>query len=257
MLTTDTRAVAADGDLDTTFDSDGTVTTDMGSLDDYAESVTVQADGKLVVAGRRSNGSDDDFTVARYNADGSLDTSFDSDGKVATAIGGSHDDACCVLIQSDARIVVVGYSHNGSNRDFAVVRYNTDGSLDTTFDTDGKVTTDLGGLDDYAYGGAIEAGGKTIVVGRTWNGSDWEYALARYNSDGSLDTTFDGDGKVVTDVNTAEEIGRSVSLQSDGKIVVAGFGHSGIGTDSDFVVVRYVGAGSTPGELSGTVFRFR
>ena len=80
----------------------------------------------------------------RYNTDGTLDTSFDSDGKVTTAIGSGNDDACSVAIQSDGKIVVAGDSNNGSNDDFALVRYNTDGTLDTSFDSDGKVTTAIG-----------------------------------------------------------------------------------------------------------------
>ena len=101
-----------------------------------------------MVAGYSNNGSNDDFALVRYNTNGSLDTSFDSDGKVTTAIGSGNDYACSVAIQSDGKIVAAGYSNNGSNDDFALVRYNTDGSLDTSFDSDGKVTTAIGSGDD-------------------------------------------------------------------------------------------------------------
>ena len=107
-----------------------------------AYSVAIQSDGKIVAAGDSNNGSNSDFALVRYNTDGSLDTSFDSDGKVTTAIGSGTDEAYSVAIQSDGKIVAAGYSNNGSNNDFALVRYNTDGSLDTSFDSDGKVTTD-------------------------------------------------------------------------------------------------------------------
>ena len=100
----------------------------------------------------------------RYNTDGSLDTSFDSDGKVTTAIGGSDDYAHSVAIQSDGKIVAAGTVH-GSNDDFALVRYNTDGSLDTNFDSDGKVTTAIGSGDDYAYSVAIQSDGKIVAAG--------------------------------------------------------------------------------------------
>ena len=95
-----------------------------------------------------NNGSNNDFALVRYNTDGSLDTSFDSDGKVTTAIGSANDSAFSVAIQSDGKIVVAGYSDNGSNDDFALVRYNTDGTLDTSFDSDGKVTTAIGSGND-------------------------------------------------------------------------------------------------------------
>ena len=115
--------VAADGDLDTSFGSDGKVTTAIGSGGDYAESVAIQSDGKIVAAGFSYNGSNNDFALVRYNTDGTLDTSFDSDGKVTTAIGSSDEQALSVAIQSDGKIVVAGYSNNGSNDDFALVRY--------------------------------------------------------------------------------------------------------------------------------------
>ena len=137
---------AAAGDLDTSFDSDGKVTTEVGSTFDVARSVAIQSDGKIVAAGYSDNGSNDDFALVRYNTDGSLDASFDGDGKVTTAIGSGTDQAFSVAIQSDGKIVAAGDSYNGSNDDFALVRYNTDGSLDTSFDSDGKVTTAIGSV---------------------------------------------------------------------------------------------------------------
>ena len=114
---------AAEGDLDTSFDSDGKVTTDIGGIDNRARSVAIQSDGKIVAAGYSNPGSNYDFTLARYNTDGTLDTSFGTNGKVATAIGGSDDVAYSVAIQSDGKIVAAGYNYNGSNFKFALVRY--------------------------------------------------------------------------------------------------------------------------------------
>ena len=171
---------AAAGDLDTSFDSDGKVTTEVGSTDDFARSVAIQSDGKIVAAGFSSNGSDWDFALVRYNTDGSLDTSFDTDGKVTTAIGSGDDHAVSVAIQSDGKIVAAGYSDNGSDNDFALVRYNTDGSLDASFDGDGKVTTAIGSDWDQAYSVAIQSDGKIVAAGYSYNGSNWDFALARY-----------------------------------------------------------------------------
>ena len=231
---------AAAGDLDTSFDSDGKVTTEVGSTDDFARSVAIQSDGKIVAAGFSSNGSDWDFALVRYNTDGSLDTSFDSDGKVTTAIGSGDDHAVSVAIQSDGKIVAAGYS-NGSNWDFALVRYNTDGSLDTNFDSDGKVTTAIGGGADYAVSVAIQSDGKIVAAGYS-NGSNFDFALVRYNTDGSLDTSFDSDGKVTTDFGSGSDYGSSVTIQSDGKIVAAG--GSSNGSNRDFALVRYNTDGS-------------
>ncbi|MFN9437114.1 MAG: cadherin domain-containing protein, partial [Planctomycetota bacterium] len=227
----------SDGSLDTTFDGDGKVTTNLGSSHDEANSLAIQSDGKIVVAGYSYAGSLADFALARYNSDGSMDTTFDGDGKVTTAVGSFDDTARSLAIQSDGKIVVAGSSHNGSNWDFALVLYNSNGSLDTTFDFDGKVTTAVGSSFDYAYSVAIQSDGKIVVAGRILNGSNWDFALTRYNSDGSLDTTFDGDGKVTTDVGSSDDEANSLAIQSDGKIVVAGCSNNGIYWD--FALTRY------------------
>jgi uncharacterized delta-60 repeat protein len=181
---------AAEGDLDTTFDSDGKVTTAIGASDNEAYSVAIQSDGKIVAAGSSKNGSNYDFALARYNTDGTLDTNFGTGGKVITAIGSSTDVAESVAIQSDGKIVAAGFSNNGSNNDFALVRYNTNGTLDTTFDSDGKVTTAIGSANDAAYSVAIQSDGKIVAAGFSNNGSNNDFALVRYNTNGSLDTSF-------------------------------------------------------------------
>ncbi|MEZ5436096.1 MAG: delta-60 repeat domain-containing protein [Pseudomonadales bacterium] len=104
----------------------------MGAANDYAQSVIQQADGKLVVAGYSWNGSNDDVALVRYNEDGSLDTSFDGDGKVTTAIGAGDDYGRSVIQQADGKLVVAGYSENGGNYDFALVRCESSGQLTTT-----------------------------------------------------------------------------------------------------------------------------
>ncbi|HRF87313.1 MAG TPA: delta-60 repeat domain-containing protein, partial [Pseudomonadales bacterium] len=227
----------ADGSLDASFDGDGIVTTAIGAAYDYAQSVIQQADGKLVVAGYSWNGSNDDVALVRYNTDGSLDTGFDGDGKVTTAIGAGDDYGYSVIQQSDGKLVVAGTSYNGSSYDFALVRYNADGSLDASFDGDGIVTTAIGAAYDYAQSVIQQADGKLVVAGYSWNGSNDDVALVRYNEDGSLDTSFDGDGKVTTAIGAGDDYGRSVIQQADGKLVVAG--HSYNGNNYDVALVRY------------------
>jgi uncharacterized delta-60 repeat protein len=142
--------------------------------------MALQSDGKIVVAGHTYNGSNWDFAVVRYNTDGYLDTSFDTDGKLTTAIGNSNDYALSMALQSDGKIVVAGYSVIGGNYDFALVRYNANGSLDTSFDTDGKLTTAIGTSDDYALSMALQSDGKIVVAGFSNNGPYYDFALARY-----------------------------------------------------------------------------
>src|SRR5687767_5871832 len=153
---------ASEGQLDGSFDSDGKVSTEFRAFLDSARSIAIQSDGRLIAAGYSEGSSDvrNDFAVARYNTDGSLDTSFDSDGKLTTDFG-SLEQAYAVDVQADGGIVVAG----GSNTDFAVARYNIDGSLDTSFDSDGKLTTDFGGS-DFAYAATIQSDGKIIAVGQ-------------------------------------------------------------------------------------------
>ncbi|MFO0012166.1 MAG: hypothetical protein ACK553_05440, partial [Planctomycetota bacterium] len=240
----------SDGPLDTTFDGDGKVTTAVGSSS-AARSVVIQSDGKIVVAGTSWNGSNNDFALTRYNTDGSLDTTFDGDGEVTTAIGSFDDSAFSVAIQSDGKIVVAGWSYNGSYREFALTRYNSNGSLDTTFDGDGKVTTAVGNGDDFATSVAIQSDGKIVVAGRSHSGSDEDFALTRYNSDGSLDTTLDGDGKVTTAVGNHHDGATSVATQSEGKIVVAGWSDNGTGFNREFALTRYNSNGSLDTTFDG------
>jgi uncharacterized delta-60 repeat protein len=122
-FTTGSAPAAAAGSLDTTFGTGGKVTTAIGSGDDFARAVAIQSDGKIVAVGVSTTDIYSISAIARYNTDGSLDTTFDSDGKVTTAIGSSSDSAYAVVIQSDGKIVAGGGSNNGSNYDFAIVRY--------------------------------------------------------------------------------------------------------------------------------------
>ena len=176
------------------------------------------------------------FTFA---APGDLDTGFGSGGKVNTPFGSSTDSASAVAIQSDGKIVVAGSSFNGANFDFALARYNTDGSLDASFGTNGKVTTDFSNRDDNAYAVAVQSNGKIVAVGRGSNGSNYDFALARYNTDGMLDASFGTGGKVMTPIGSGDDIARAVAVQSDGRIVAAG--RSAGSSKVDFAVVRYLG----------------
>ena len=236
----------ADGTMDIGFGRDGVVITDFNSgASDYGEAVAVQSDGKIVVAGRSNKGNVKDFAVARYNSDGSLDTGFGTGGKVTTDFSSGEDRPYAIAVQSDNKIVVAGYANNGSDNDFAMARYNADGSLDTGFGTGGKVTTALGSGNDLIRAMTLLDDGKILVAGSAHIGSDLDSALARYNSDGSLDSGFGGDadgnnvkdGYVTTAIGSSNDSGLSVAIQEDGKIVVAGAAHNG--SDWDFMLARY------------------
>lgn len=213
------------GTLDTSFGINGRAVTDFKGAGDVAKTMAQQSDGKLVVAGYARGASGDlEFALARHNANGTLDTSFGSKGKVITTISRDNDVIEAMAIQADGKIVVAGWTEkflSGGTGNFVVARYNTNGSLDTTFGTGGKVVTDFAGGQDHAEGVAIQTNGKITVVGKAGNSG---FGLAQYNPNGSLDLSFGNQGKVTTAFGNGDNRGwaHDVVIQTDGRIVVAG-----------------------------------
>src|SRR5947208_1320082 len=242
-------AQAAAGDLDPTFGTAGMVMTDINRSTDIANAVAVQADGKLVVVGETYKHNDytgEDFAVARYNTDGTLDTTFGARGKVRTDFPGLAAVRSSVVIQPDGKIVVAGgafplFTFLG---DFKVVRYNPNGSLDTSFGDGGIVTTSFPGDGSYAFAVALQSDGKIIAAGTDFvdfnpgDMSNTDFALARYNPDGSLDTTFGNGGTVTTDFLGNQDDVFSVLIQPDGKIIAVGSANSPVDY-YDFAAARY------------------
>jgi uncharacterized delta-60 repeat protein len=211
------------GDLDPSFGGDGLVTTDIG-MEDWGSGIAIQPDGKIIVAGDTGDLNEvSDFAVARYNPDGSLDLSFDTDGIVTIDFYGYRDFAERAILQPDGKILVVGatWVDEITLDHLALARLNPDGSLDSSFDEDGKVY-----CYDFIWGFdlALQPDGKIIAAGFTNLGgpTNADFALARYNPDGSLDATFDGDGMLTTDFDNGFDGATAIALQPDEKIVVAG-----------------------------------
>jgi len=395
------------GTLDTSFDGDGFVNLDFGG-EDVAKSVVLQGDGKIVVAGYTMNGADKNFAVARFNPDGTPDTSFNGTGRTTTAVSTDEDFAHSVVVQGDGKIVVAGQAKLGGNFDFAVVRYNADGTLDTGFNLNAKalassstivdvknvtvgntsglkvgsylvgpgiplgakiesivsgtaitidvnatatasaltlqafdstppvvasgatngttvtfqssqtgiltpgmfitgsgipvgttilgvsgdglsvmisaaattaasnvtfqffqaangsgvLTTAIGTGDDIATDLAVLSDGKIVVGGSASNGTNLDFAVVRYNANGSPDTTFDADGKVVTSLGNGDDAANSLVVQSDGRIVLAGFTTRPLidnpnpipdtPAHKDFAIVRYNTNGGLDTSFNGT-----
>jgi uncharacterized delta-60 repeat protein len=208
-----------DGTLDTTFSGDGKVATNFTRGDDWAAGVALQADGKIVVAGRAA-GSNPMFALARYNADGTLDTTFDLDGRLRTDFSGGRDAGWDVAIQSDGKIVAAGYASGRGAGRWALARYNSDGTPDSSFDDDGRLTTNFTLNFDAATAVAVQPDGKIVAAGAA--SDDSFFALARYNIDGALDSTFEGDGTVITDFTSRGDFAWDLALQTDGKLVAVG-----------------------------------
>lgn len=235
----------ADGSLDLTFGGgDGLALLDFGpgvaEPDADLESIAIAPDGKIVAVGKISQSSAD-WVVARFDASGTPDATFGGgDGWVATDFFGFGDTAHGVDVQPDGRIVVTGIA-NASTAQMAVARYTTAGVLDTTFDADGKQFVDFFGGADFGTSIKVQSDGKLIAVGGSVQpGSYRRMVLARFNPNGSFDTTFDGDGQATADFGAAA-FAKDVEVQTDGKYVVGGWVDSNpTGDDQlDFAVARF------------------
>ena len=247
-------ARAADGDLDSTFGNDGIVTTDFNRSTDIAYAVARQADGKLVVAGTTYKNNDytgEDFALIRYNADGTVDRTFGRRSKVTTDFPGLAAVISAIVIQPDDKILVAGgafplFVFLG---DFELARYNPDGSLDPTFGNGGIVTTSFPGQGSYAFALALQTDGKIVAAGTDFvnfssdDSSNTDFALARYNSDGTPDATFGNGGQITTDFDGFNDDAFSVLIQPDARIVAVGSAKNP-SNFYDFAAARYLANGS-------------
>lgn len=237
---------SSEGILDTTFGVGGKVSTSFGTPRAQATAVVIQPDGKIVLAGSAgSAGFNSNFALTRYNPDGSLDTTFDADGKVTTSFTGQQEGAQDLLLQPDGKIVAIGYSYfvNGNPYyDFAIARYNTNGSLDSTFGVGGKATVDFA-YGDQAYSGVLLADGKILVGGYSRNvGTLDDLTVIRLMPNGTLDTTFGTGGRAFVDFDNPNDTAYKIAVQADGKIVAAG--GTNFVTYNKFVLTRFNADGS-------------
>jgi uncharacterized delta-60 repeat protein len=237
------------GTLDNSFNGSGKVITDVTNnvSNDSAYSAQIQSDGKILVGGTCANR----FCLVRYNTDGSLDTSFDGDGKVITTTTLIEERAVSLTLQPDGKIVMVGSARQpNADYEFLTVRYNTDGSLDLTFDDDGKAMTSLHGFLDYATAVAMQPDGKIVVAGGSYRPgdpqrpdvfTDYDVAITRYNPDGSLDSTFDFDGKTTIrfgqDNDLFNDYATGIAIQQNSKILVGGYSWNG--SRNNFTLARF------------------
>jgi uncharacterized delta-60 repeat protein len=231
------------GVLDQDFGINGIVTTSISPVESNANSINIQPDGKLVVAGYASNGSYYDFALARYNNNGSLDSTFGSNGIVITSFGKTSIIQSSVL-EADGKIIAIGNMgapFSPDNNVFALCRYNIDGHLDETFGTGGKVLTNLGSVDDAPLSVKIRKNGKIVVCGWSFIGVDPNFALAQYNYDGTLDKTFGTNGIIVTSLASGSSAW-SLAIQSNDKVIVVGYSYDG--QHDNFTLVRYNTDGS-------------
>ncbi|WP_282067954.1 T9SS type A sorting domain-containing protein [Olleya namhaensis] len=236
------------GTFDSTFGTNGIVTTDLGSVD-YLTDIKLLSDNKLIVTGTSGNnhsginGDSFDKAIIKYNSDGSLDTTFNSNGIIFTTYeDGGDDSGNALIIQPDNKIVVCGSSYIGTEDDnFALARYNIDGSVDTSFGINGVSIIDHGLDFEICTSALLQGDGKILVGGYVINGTtfDFNFGLARYNSDGSIDSSFGNNGIILTDLNNnSSDYAYSMAFQNN-KILLTGSTRVS-GNSDDFAIVRYL-----------------
>ncbi|MES2617418.1 MAG: T9SS type A sorting domain-containing protein [Bacteroidota bacterium] len=217
----------SNGTLDNSFSDDGYLVSDFGKKDNYCSEVIIHANGQMTIVGR-TGGTDYfyDLALARLNDDGTYDNTFGNGGKLIIHADTVEYNFSAANIQSDNKIVLAGYGRKSTlgTYDFMVMRLNTDGSVDSAFATNGKLRYGYTSLNASVRDIALDANGKLIVVGGSIRGAlDSDFAIARINTDGTLDTDFSLDGKATIVFNNNEEQGAAaVTVQKDGKIVMAG-----------------------------------
>jgi uncharacterized delta-60 repeat protein len=250
------------GVLDSSFGTGGdTLSTFAGYSSSSAAGLAIQPNGSIVVAGWVSNASSEAMAVARYTSAGVLDTSFGTNGEIVTGFAAySYASVAAVALQSDGKIVVAGNASTGSSGGFALARYTTAGALDSSFGSSGEVVTNFAGASTASAGGvAIQPNGYIVAVGGANEPSGNSVALARYTPAGALDASFGNSGEVIsTFPGYGIAAASGVALQSDGKIITAGYAGN-VGTNTSFGVARYTTGGtldSTFGSGGQTVTSF-
>lgn len=252
------------GSLDTSFGSNGIARAIFASNTGTAQAVRIQSDGKIIVSGFANATGPAQFALARFSTNGTLDTAFGSGGEVLTTIE-TGCEAYGAGIQPDGKLVAGGLAATAATADFAAARYNTNGALDLTFGSLGRTTNNVGGGTlDGAYAMAIQTDGKIVLAGGAglgnfagpitgWANVNSFVALARFNTNGTPDTTFGNNGTVLTEIGSYSDVALALTLQPNGKILISGASVNG---NYEWFVQRYSSDGSTDSTYGDNSVRF-
>ena len=241
------------GALDQSFDGDsgtgnGILTTAVGTGSDLGFAVANGPNGTIIVAGYYFSGTGNDTAVLRYDSFGRLDPTFSGDGIFVHPFSPDTDEALAMTVQSDGKVVIAGCIRNVAPNDFLLARISIDGVLDQTFGSGGVQIVAFSGAVDIAFGVAVQTDGKIVAAGFGNNGTNNDFAVTRVNTDGSLDHTFDADGRVLTMLGASVDAVNAIAIQADGKIVAVG--RAVIGSSARFGVARY-GYGTNTAQNDG------
>ncbi len=211
-----------DGSLDSTFQGTGILTFGFGYTYEFCSALQIDNQDRIILGGS-SNG---DMVLARLLPDGDFDTTFSEDGKVKLSFGlGNGSKAHKLLIQNDGKILAIGEAYGGENFNFAAARFLANGTVDSTFGVNGYITHDLNGFNDFGQDALLVSDGK-ILIGGSANNSEGNSAFAwiRLNADGTLDTNFGSNGKLISSINSnLNEVVETMELHPNGKVISAGY----------------------------------
>ncbi|RKY93896.1 MAG: hypothetical protein DRQ13_08900, partial [Ignavibacteriae bacterium] len=229
------------GDLDKTFSNGGKVNLGIVGFYDVAQEVALQKDGKIVVAGygQESKVSFKGLSMARYLQNGEMDYDFGNLGVIHKLKMNLEGEVNSVVIQKDDKIIVVGYSISPTtnNEEITLVRFTENGKVDKSFGNKGLIVTEISSEKEVGESIAIQPDGKIVVVGTTQHNPSFDIVLVRYDEYGNLDPYFGIGGIVITDINSGLDIGKSIVIQSDGKLIVSGFTY--VGNKFFMTLLRY------------------
>ena len=239
--------ISQTGTLDSSFGTEGVASADFDGDDDddVALSAIAQPDGKLILAGLASVSSTAyDIGLARFDVDGSLDSTFGTDGLVTLDLGGDSEFVTSLALQSDGRVVTAAGTNSGGFKRCTVVRFNANGSLDTTFGVDGSAPIDFGGVECAPSDLKRQSDGKLVLVASVGGATTRDFAVARLTAGGTLDASFDGDGLLVVDFDGNDDAVGSIAIQADDAIVAAGYSVDSAKRSFNPALVRINGNGS-------------
>ncbi len=246
---------AQDGTIDSTFNNNGYIMTQILPEEDLktseAKRVLIQPDGKILVAGFYDNFGVDQITLVRYLPDGTPDMSFGDSSIVKSYFYQLWDFPHTLGLQSDGKIIVSGYTISDTDYDVALMRFNTDGSVDSSFGVNGRVMTQVGSSHDYAYDMVILDDDKIVLTGSTHNSTIVDGILVKYTANGQLDASFGNNGIVITDFTGATDVFTTIAATTDGKIVVGGYSNNGTTGKREFALARYNADGTLDPSFDG------
>jgi uncharacterized delta-60 repeat protein len=222
------------GSLDSTFSGDGKAIIINGNNTVWLNDISIQADGKIVFVGNRGN----ELFIIRINTNGSYDMSFNSKGWNGLGIGIGSNNFTSIALQSDGKIVATGNANGNGLIEIAIVRLNTNGTLDNTFGSNGKASIKVAASDNYAKGIAIQPDGKIVIAGYVSKGSEMQCGLIRLNTDGTMDNSFSGDGQLYHSILAGDDFLNDLIIQPDGKILAIGTAEDSFAR-TYFAIVRY------------------